>query len=166
MTAPNRAELAQDALFWSAVADAAKEKAQRARAALDSQARAELERDGVAPTWRIPGVGTVPLSLTSDSVDVTDPDAYLAWVAKRHPTEVETTVHVRPAFDKAVREAAAKRGAPCDEQGEVIPGLTYRSGGAPRGVSIRPSTDARAAAARAAERFLAQAAQAESEVAA
>lgn len=166
MSGPTRATLAQDALFWSAVADAAKEKAQQARAALDLQARAELERDGTAPTWRIPGVGTVPLALTSDSVDVTDPRAYLAWVRDRYPTEIETVVQVRPAFDKALREAAAKRGAACDDEGTVIPGLTFRPGGAPRGVSIRPSADAKTTAARTAGEFLTFATRAAGEVAA
>jgi hypothetical protein len=166
MTAPNRAMLAQKVLFWKAVADAAALRAQTARAILDRQARAELERDGVAPTWRIPGLGTVPLSLTTDSVDVVNEAAYVEWTRKRFPTEIETVVRVRPAFDKALREAAAKRKAACDDQGEVIPGLTFRPGGAPRGVSVRPSADATAAAATAAEEFLARITVAESEAAA
>jgi hypothetical protein len=166
MTAPNRATLARDVLFWKAVAEAAALRAHTARAILDGQARAELERDGVAPTWRIPGLGTVPLALTSDSVDVVDEAAYVEWMRRRFPTEVETITRVRPAFDKALREAAAKRKASCDDQGELIPGLTFRPGGKPRGVSVRPSADATAAAAAQAEVFLARVTAVESEAAA
>ena len=144
-----RAQLAAEAVFWAAVADEARARGALARESLDMQARQELTRDGIAPTWRIPGVGTVPLALSADRVDVADEAAYTEWVAASHPTEVETivTTRVRPAFDAHLRAGAAKRSAACDEQGQAIPGLAFVAGGTPKGISIRPSTDARAEAA-------------------
>lgn len=142
-----RAQLAAEAVWWDAVAAEAKTRGAQAREALDAQARAEFTRDGIAPTWRIPDVGTVPLALTANTVRVVDEAAYTAWVADRFPEQVQTTVQVRPAYDKTLREAAAKRGAACDDQGEAIPGLEFVPGGAPKGISIRASSDAKAAAA-------------------
>lgn len=142
-----RAEAAQQVVFWDAIAAEARARAAHFRDGLDQQARAEFEREQVAPTWRIPGVGTVPLALTADRVDVVDEQAYTAWVADRHPDNIETTVRVRPAFDKHIREAAAKRGAPCDADGIVIPGLVFVAGGQPKGISIRASAPAKVASA-------------------
>jgi hypothetical protein len=70
----------------------------------------------------------------------------------RWPTEVEYTV--RPAFDRALRTSAANRGAACDDEGTIIPGLVFREGGAPRGVSIRPAADAKTATLRLAGELL------------
>lgn len=129
MSAPNRADLAHQALWWGAVADEAHRRAKAARTELDTQARAELERDGIAPTWRIPGLGTMPLSVTQPSVEVVDQAAWTAWVGLRHPTEVETLTRVRPVFDELLRKALAERGdPPCTADGERVPGVVYRPG--------------------------------------
>ncbi len=148
MTAENRADLAHEAVFWAAVAEQAAARAKPARAGQEEQARAELARDGVAPTWRIPGLGTVPLAVTQPSVTVVDEQAYLAWVAERHPTEVEEVVRVRAAFDADLRRqlAAAECDPPCTPGGEVIPGLSFRPGGQPAGVSVRATSAAKATA--------------------
>ncbi|GAA2327401.1 hypothetical protein [Dactylosporangium salmoneum] len=151
-----RAQLAAEAVWWDAVAAQAKSRAAGARNALDKQAQAEFARDGIAPTWRIPDVGTVPLSLTADRVDVVDEAAYTEWVAATFPEQVETivTTRVRPAYDEVVRKAAAKRRAACTEDGEVIPGLEFVAGGAPKGISIRASSDAKESAAALADAAL------------
>lgn len=143
MTDLNRAELARRATFWAAVADQAKLEAGRFRQLLEYQARQELADSGAAPTWRIPGFASVTLALSTDRVDVVDEAAYTAWVAARHPDNVETITRIRPAFDNLLRTGAAKRGAACDDQGEVIPGLAFVPGGAPKHLSIRISDTAR-----------------------
>lgn len=151
----NRADLARQGLFWDSVAEAAREKSRAARAALTEAAVEEFERDGCAPTWRIPGIGTVPLALTSSSVAVVDGVAFLEWVAARYPDEIEHTPRVRPAFADRLLKAAVKLGdPPSTADGEVIPGLTFRPGGQPRGIQIRPDADAKEAAAELAQSFL------------
>ena len=135
-----RAQLAAEAVWWDAVAAQAKARGAQAREVLDVQARAEFTRDRIAPTWRIPDVGTVPFAVTANRVDVVNEAAYTAWVLDRFPEQIETTVRVRPAYDKTVREAATKRGAACTADGELIPGLEFVAGGAPMGISILPRT--------------------------
>lgn len=148
MSAPTRAELAQQALLWGSVADVARARASSARAALEAQARQELERDGVAPTWRIPGFGTVPLSLSQDRVEVTDEAALVAWVADNYPSEVETVLTVRPAFRDLLLKGLAESGEDCcTADGTRVPGVVFRAGGQPRGVTIRPAAGVKAAAA-------------------
>lgn len=151
-----RGQLAAEAVWWDAVAADARARGQLAREQLDAQARHELVRDGVAPTWRIPGVGTVPLALTADRVDVADAAAYTEWVADTFPEQVETvtTIQVRPGYDKAVRDTAVKLGGPYAADGQVIPGLVFVPGGQPHGISIRASSDAKESAAVLAEAAL------------
>ena len=44
-----------------------------------------------------------------------------------------------------LRAGAAERGdPPCDESGDIIPGLRYIPGGLPRGVSVRAAAGVRA----------------------
>lgn len=155
MSAPNRAQLAGLGLFWDSVAEDAKTRSRAAREELNAAAQQELERDGIAPTWRVPGFGTVPLTLTAPSIEVTDPDAYLTWVAERHPDEIETVRRVRPSFDERIRRSALKRGdPPSTPDGEAIPGLKFRPGGQPRGVQLRPDAQAKEQAALTAHAFL------------
>ncbi len=156
MTAPTRADLAHRALFWTAVADEAKDRARAARSALDDQAREELARDGVAPTWRIPDLGTVPLSLSQPGIGVVDEVAFLAWVRTRYPDEVEATYRVRPAWQAYLtrRLLARRADPPCDDDGEVIPGLEYRAGGQPVGVRVVATADAKVSALHLARQVL------------
>lgn len=141
----SRAQLAEQALLWSLIAVEAKAQAETCRAALDEQAREEYERQGSAPTWRFPGVGTVPLSLTTDQVVVDNPVTYLAWMRDRGPHQIETVEQVRPAFDKQFRESVAKYGDPPRDPatGELVPGLRFVPGGRPKGVSVRPADGAK-----------------------
>lgn len=138
-----RAVLAQQAVFWDAVAVQAAARAAEQRRLLFEQARQEFEQERIAPTWRIPGLGTVPLSMTADRVDVVNEPVYVAWVAERHPEQIETTVRVRPAFDNMLRKGAAKRGAACTAEGDVIPGLLFVPGGQPKTIAIRASEAAK-----------------------
>lgn len=111
------------------------------RAALGADALAEWTEQNTAPTWRLPGV-TVSCSVTHPSVQVVDEAKFLAWVRDRYPTEVETLVRVRSAWQGSFLEAVASRGdPPCDGDGEVIPGLEYNGGGVFKSLSIRPSNE-------------------------
>jgi hypothetical protein len=158
MTAPqpvlNKAEMVKTAFFWDKVAEDAKSRADQIRGEMTALARAELERDGVAPTWRIPGFGTLSLGIEQDSVAVIDERAYLKWVERAHPSEVETVTRVRQVWGSHYLKYLAKRGAVIDDEGTVVPGLEFRPGGAPRGVAIRAEPAAKAETADLARAFL------------
>lgn len=64
------------------------------RAELDARAREVKERDGVAPTWRAKGLGTISFSDPQPKVGVKDPKAFSSWAAQRHPTEVTAILRV------------------------------------------------------------------------
>ncbi|MEU8157993.1 hypothetical protein AB0B94_30440 [Micromonospora sp. NPDC048986] len=71
---------------------------------------------------------------------IVDEAAFLAWVAERYPTEVETVVitRARPAWQSSFLTGVASRGEPaCDDQGETVPGLEWRPGGDFGGISLR-----------------------------
>lgn len=152
--AMNKAETAKTALFWDEVAREAKARADQFRADMTAQQQAELDRDGVAPTWRIPGFGLVSLGIEQDSVTVTDERAFLRWVAAAHPSEVETVHRVRPSWGSHFLKYLAKRGETVDDEGTVIPGLEFRPGGAPRGAAIRADAAAKTETADLARAFL------------
>jgi hypothetical protein len=50
--------------------------------------------DGVAPTWRAAGLGTVSLTVPNDKTIVDDPDALASWVAQRTPANVTATITI------------------------------------------------------------------------
>ena len=65
---------------------------------------------------------------------VTDIDALVKWCETHAPTEVQTTVTVRPAFQKAILERVKAEGGWVTIHGElVIPDGVTRSPGAPSG---------------------------------
>lgn len=141
-----RADLAGAVLLWSAIASEAHDQAVAARAELERDARADLEANGAAPTWRIAGMCTVPLATTTAQVVVDDPAAYTRWLEQRYPTKVETLTRPLDAFDVAFRRTLAAGGdPPCDPAtGELVPGLRFVAGGEPRGVSVRPEPGVKA----------------------
>jgi hypothetical protein len=147
VTGPTRADLAHRAVFWDQVAEQAKARAAEVRAGLEEEARAEFVETGTAPTWRVPGLGTIPLSLTQDAVVVVDERLYLTWVLDNHPSEVEVVSRVRPAFDAVLRKTLAK-------DRRDVPGLRFVPGGQPKSISVRASQDAKDAAAELATQFL------------
>lgn len=65
------------------------------------------------------------ISVTKNGrVSVSDERALTRWVEQNYPTEVETTVKVRPAFLDAIKKASEAAGEPCSPTGELdVPGI-------------------------------------------
>lgn len=133
----NRAEMVSTILTWEAVATRAQTMAAELRGQLAEDARAELEEQGTAPSWRIADLATVTLPVSKPAVMVADPVALTKWMIARRPAEVELTV--RPASLKALLRQVGADGdlvfIPGD--GEVVPGLEVRPGGQPKALTIR-----------------------------
>lgn len=68
-------------------------------------------------------LGHVTMAKGRKTARVANEAAVLAWVKAHHPSEVEVTEQVRPAFLKALLDDAAKKGAFIDSDGVVIDGL-------------------------------------------
>lgn len=114
------------------------------RRKLNADAEKEHADQGVVPSWKAPGI-TVSGSTSNPSVAVVDEPAFLAWVAERYPTEVETIQRVRPAWQGRFLDGVVGRGAPaCDPQGEEIPGLEWRPGGTFGSISLTATKDTKA----------------------
>jgi hypothetical protein len=87
-------------------------------------------------------LGTVSLASPDAKAKVTDPDAFAKWVQRQYPTEVETRVVVRPAFEAKLLAAATEAGDPVDiSTGEVIPGVEIVPG--EPYLSVRPTAAGR-----------------------
>ncbi len=152
----NRTERLQQVLRLEGIAAAARSRAAVFRAELEQDAIAELDREGAAPTWRMPELGTVVLPTSKEEAYVADPEAFLAWVKERHPEQVRTVEQVHAAYQRTLLATAL-----LDEDavlepgtGEQIPGLVARPAGVPRSLTIRPSAEAKAVFAAAAEAWL------------
>lgn len=141
-----RDERVREVLRLEGLAAAAYRRAAQHRAELDREARAELEREGTAPSWRLPDIGTVALPLSKEAAVVADVGDLAKWVAARYPTEVEQVRQVRPAFQTALlqRVVCTDDVVVDPETGEVIPGLAVRPGGVPKTLTITASRDAKA----------------------
>jgi len=152
----NRAEKSKAILLYDQLAAAAKAKSAHLRGELEADARTEYEQQGMAPTWRMPDVGTVILPIASQQIVVADEDKLIAWVADRDPAMVESIQRVNGTHLVGILSHAVAEGdVACDPRtGEVIPGLAVRAGGQPMALSIRPSSDARAIARLHAEGLL------------
>lgn len=149
-----RFEVIRQTLLWESIAAAAQAKAARLRDELNTEALAEFETHGTAPTWRPPDLATVTLPVSRDTVFVSDANALLQWVVKRHPTEVERIRQVRPGFVVALLASVDHDGRNVvspDGSGEIVPGLAVRAGGRPGALSFRPTSHARSILAAAAE---------------
>jgi hypothetical protein len=152
----NRQEMITRTLMLESVAANARARAAALRAELAEVARAEMEREGTAPTWRLPDIGTVTLPVSTERVYVADESALLEWVKANVPTEVETITRTRPSYVSMLLEIARHDGEHAfDDEGTVIPGLGVRPGGVPQALSFRPSKDAQAVARAAAEKLVA-----------
>lgn len=77
------------------------------RVELEARARKVKNDDGVAPTWRAPGLGTASFSDPQPKVVVKDEPALASWVAQRHPTEATATITVPGDTDTLERALAA-----------------------------------------------------------
>lgn len=133
----NRAEHVTTIARLEALATEATQRAAALRSALAADAAAEWAEQGTAPTWRMPDIGTVTLPVSKTNVSVTDHTQLASWVSRTWPSEVELAV--RPAFMTALKARMV-----CDEDvvvdgktGEIVPGVTVRPGGEPRGLTIR-----------------------------
>lgn len=142
----NRTEVVTRIVFYDQVAAKAKEAAQALRETLALDARAEFEEQGTAPTWRIPDVATVATAVTHESAALVNERAFVAWVAQRFPTEVETIQRARPAWMAPYLSTLVASGEDAVDPatGEVVPGIAMRPGGNFAGVSIRPTAQGKA----------------------
>lgn len=141
----NRAEMIDAAMYADAMSAAWAAKARQIRADLTEQAREEFEKDGVAPSWRT-GTATVPLALSSDTYRVTNQQAWLEWVHRNRPEELEEIVQVRPSFEKAYFGGLnGIDGVAYNKDGEVHDFIQHVPGGEPKGISIRPKPGVREA---------------------
>jgi hypothetical protein len=142
----NRAERIAAVAALEQVAKAARAQAAAIRDELETEARVELERDGIAPTWRT-DVATLSLATSKSAVVVADPKVWLAWVSDRYPTEVETVRTVRSAWQDQFLSRRVAAGADGDvvdaSTGEVVPGVRLDMGGQPIGVRVTPTTEGR-----------------------
>src|SRR5574342_651428 len=80
--AMNRAELIAALAAFETAAAVFREE-------LESQARHELDANGVKVDWKMPEA-TVWASVTQGAVSVHDEAAFLKWMKLRHPDQVET----------------------------------------------------------------------------
>lgn len=89
--------------------------------------------------------GQVTISSPSAGM-VFEPKAFMAWVKKNHPTEIETIKRVRPAFESAMRERVEVQGSDFIDKktGEVLGFITGTPPGNPS--VLWPSTTEQKAA--------------------
>lgn len=149
----SRADIVRNIVVLEQFAAEARRLRDEYRAQLVADASAELTEQGSAPTWRMPEVATVSLAVTKQSIVVADSDILQAWVAHRHPSEIDTqiTTRVRPAFLTALLGSLkAEDGIVIDpETGEIVPGLSVLEGGKAGPLSIRPDKALKATVAAA-----------------
>lgn len=152
----NRAEATRQVLLLEAAAAQLKERARGLRSGLDADARAELEEQGTAPTWRLADIGTWSLPVSKETATVTDGAALTAWVKGRYPSEVVEVVN--PAFQQALLSRLVLVGEHVADPatGEIVPGLGVRPGGVPQSMRFRPSAGAQAVADQAASALVEQ----------
>jgi hypothetical protein len=148
--AMNRFDRIREVLRLEGLADAAKARAGEHRRALEVEARAELERQKVAPTWRITDVGTITLPTTQAGFIVNDPAALLVWCKARHPEQIEAVELVRSAFIAALlkrtvvdRDDEGATRVVDPDTGEPVPGLAWKPGGEAKTLSFSFSADAK-----------------------
>ena len=141
----NRKDLIARYIWLDQVAKAAGDAKRILAAELNADARAEYEEQQTASTWRIPGMATVPQSVTNDAVVVRDEPKFVDWVARRFPTEVEMVV--RPAFrEQLLDKLIHVTDDLCHlADGEVVPGVEFKAGGEFIHISVRPTPAAREA---------------------
>ena len=127
----NRAQLVQAIAACDALAA-------EFRKTLKADAAADYAENGTVTTWRMPGY-TVSASVTHDAVEIVSEAAWLDYVRSEYPTEVETIIRARPAWQLDFLAGVAGRGdPPCDRDGRVIPGLAFRPGGEFKSISVIP----------------------------
>lgn len=147
----NRSDAVKAVIWLDQIAARAKAEAATIRATLDADAHAELAEHGTAPTWRLPDLATVALSVSHETAYVADEAEFVEWVGKQYPTEVQTVRRVRAAwqaeFLSSLEFAAPIAGdgvvALDPDTGWVVEGISMRPGGLPAGLTIRPTREAK-----------------------
>lgn len=143
----NVSEIAMQAAVLKALLDEVSARVKVAKA----DAEAAFEATGTTGTVPQLPDGTKIATVTyaggdSRSATVIDENAYLAWVLKEHPEQMELTV--RPSYTKGLLDAAEKAGQPVDPStGETVPGVRVKN--STPYVSIRFKPGAREAVAAA-----------------
>ncbi|MGL5816637.1 MAG: hypothetical protein ACRCYR_03670 [Phycicoccus sp.] len=145
-----------DALLKIALAEAAAgeidARAKALRAEVKQHIAAQYDDTGVkcAVDVRIPGtkqtVGKVSTTVTHDKAVVADSDALLDWVVEQHPTEVDYTPTIRPAFLSRLLKGIVFEPDPDHPEqltsidkttGEAVPGLRLQAGGSVLSFAIK-----------------------------
>lgn len=75
-------------------------------------------------------IASISVAAGRTTARITDSAKFFEWVFENHPSEIvtEKTTKVRPAYERAVLEAAKKAGVPVDATGELVPGLEVGDG--------------------------------------
>ena len=151
------ADDAKTILLLEAFADEAKRLAAERRAGLSERARKQLLEDGIAPSWHLPKVAKVVLGVTKDAAYVADMAKLTAWVAAKHPEQMERSV--RPAFVSGLLAGLALEGDVAVDRvtGEIVPGIGVRQGGLPANLSIKAEPGVKAELAELVTQMLATA---------
>lgn len=68
------------------------------RAELVARAKATIAEEGVVPTWRVPELGTIPVSKGQPRPVITDAAAFQSWVTEHYPTEATAVVRLPAAL--------------------------------------------------------------------
>lgn len=152
----NRADLTKQVLLFEQLAAAAKAKAAVARQQLDEQAREELATQGMAPTWRLPQVGTISLPVSQESIYIADGNALMDWLERNQPAAINRIRAINPQWQAKLEKSFVIAGdAVVDSStGEVVPGYGVRRGGLAMALRIVPSGEAKAMAREYAEGLL------------
>lgn len=159
----NRQQAISQVLLWEQLAKRAKARADEYRDQLTQDARAELEAQGTAPTWRLQDVGTVTLPLSQESVYVKDEAALIRWIRSSPMAEssiwiesaIEVVERIRPGFVETLMAECQVDGDVVSHLGDVIPGLAVRPGGQPLALRFQPTRDARQFAGEYADKLIA-----------
>jgi hypothetical protein len=153
----NRADLTKQVLLYDQLAAAAKAKAAEARELLDTAAREELSSQGMAPTWRLPDIGTISLPVTQEAIYICDGNALMDWLQAREPYAIDLVRAINPQHQRDLEKRLIISGEDVVDTatGEVVPGYGVRRGGLPLALSIRPTGEAKAIMRRHADGLLA-----------
>lgn len=138
----NIAEETKHIIALEALAEEAKRVAAGKRQAIEAAARDELTGKGVAPSWAVPQVGKVWLSLTKQAAVVSDMAALSKWVADRHPEQMQLVAQIRPAFlGQLLAGLTIDDDMAIDANGEIVPGVSVRKGGQPDKLTVKADPD-------------------------
>lgn len=141
---PNLVDLTAGLAVLTALQTALKERIDGTRGIIEDELLALRKTTGTKSlNITIDGlgkVGSISIPETTDHIDITDPQAYAAWVEQNHPTEIEYLVKVRDSFAKAHEKQLHKdftTGACIDPlTAEVVPGLLAVKGGEAKSMRV------------------------------